>query len=110
MPLLFTVPLFSTFHAGTGGINKVFGVLIMLNFQSRISNYLFVVSARNSLAMSSDSESEMFITQSSFRGGTAIELSENNLESLLVAGADNEQAPKSGIVKTVCNICNCRSG
>ena len=29
---------FSTFHAGTGGINKVLGCLIMLVFQSRISN------------------------------------------------------------------------
>ena len=48
----------------------------MLVFQSRISNQLFVVNARNSLAMSSDSESELFITQSSFCGDTAIELDE----------------------------------
>ena len=41
--------------------------------------------------MSIDSESEMFITQSSFSGSTAIELLENNFESLFV-GADNEQA------------------
>ena len=41
--------------------------------------------------MSSDSESELFITQSSFSGGTAIKLSGNNFETLF-AGADNEQA------------------
>ena len=52
---------------------------------------MFVVNARNSLAISSDSESELSITQSSFRGGTAIELLENNFESLF-ACADNEQA------------------
>ena len=40
--------------------------------------------------MLSDSESELFITQSSFSGGTSIELSENNFESLF-AGADNEK-------------------
>ena len=33
----------------------------------------------------------MFITQSSFSGATAMELSENNFESLF-AGTDNEQA------------------
>ena len=49
------------------------------------------MNARNSLAMSSDSESELFNTQSSFCGDTAIELSENNFETLF-AGADNEQA------------------
>ena len=48
----------------------------MLVFQSRISNQLFVVNARNSLAMSSNSESELFITQSSFCDDTAIELDE----------------------------------
>ena len=41
--------------------------------------------------MLSDSESELFITQSSFSGSTSIELSENNFESLF-AGADNEKA------------------
>ena len=41
--------------------------------------------------MLSDSESELFITQSSFSGGTSIELSENNFESLF-ASPDNEQA------------------
>ena len=41
--------------------------------------------------MLSDSESELFITQSSFSGGTSIELSENNFETLF-AGADNEKA------------------
>ena len=51
---------------------------------------LFVVNARNSLAMLSDSESELFITQSSFNGSTSIELSENNFESLFV-GAGNEK-------------------
>ena len=40
--------------------------------------------------MLSDSESELFITQSSFNGSTSIELSENNFESLFV-GADNEK-------------------
>ena len=47
--------------------------------------------ARNRLAMLSDSESELFITQSSFSGSTSFELSENNFESLF-AGADNEKA------------------
>lgn len=41
--------------------------------------------------MLSDSESELFITQSSFSGGTSIEVQENNFESLF-AGADNEKA------------------
>ena len=41
--------------------------------------------------MSSDSESELFITQRRFSGDTEIELSENNFENLF-AGADNEQA------------------
>ena len=41
--------------------------------------------------MLSDSESELFITPSSFSGSTSIELSENNFESLF-AGADNEKA------------------
>ena len=38
-----------------------------------------------------DSETELFITQSSFSGSTSIELSENNFESLF-PGADNEKA------------------
>ena len=59
---------FLTLHAGTGGIHRFLGFLIMLVFQSRISNQLFAVNARNSLkslAVSSDSESEVepFITQ-----------------------------------------------
>ena len=41
--------------------------------------------------MLSDSESEPFITQSSFSGSRSIDLLENNLESLF-AGADNEKA------------------
>ena len=59
---------FLTLHAGTGGIHRFLGFLIMLVFQSRISNQLFAVNARNSLkslAVSSDSEPEVepFITQ-----------------------------------------------
>ena len=49
------------------------------------------MNARNRLAMLSDSESELFITQSSFSGSTSIELSENNFESSF-ASADNEKA------------------
>ena len=41
--------------------------------------------------MLSDSESELFITESSFSGSTSFELSENNFEYLF-AGADNEKA------------------
>ena len=41
--------------------------------------------------MLSDSESELFITQSSFSGSRSIDLSENNFESLF-ADADNERA------------------
>ena len=41
--------------------------------------------------MLSDSESELFLTQSSFSGSTSIELSENSFE-FLFAGADNEKA------------------
>ena len=41
--------------------------------------------------MLSYSESELFVTQSSFSGSTSIELSENNFESLF-AGANNEKA------------------
>ena len=44
--------------------------------------------------MLSDSESELFITQSSFSGGTSTEVSENNFESSF-AGADNEKAVDS---------------
>ena len=50
--LLFIILLFFCFltlHAGTGGIHKFLGFLIMLVFQSRISNYLFAVNPRNSL-------------------------------------------------------------
>ena len=59
---------FLTLHAGTVGIHKFLGCLIMLVFQGRILNQLFVVNARNSLkslAVSTDSESkvEPFITQ-----------------------------------------------
>ena len=50
-----------------------------------------VVNARNRLAMLSDSEPELFITQSSFSGSRSIDLSENNFESLF-ADADNEKA------------------
>ena len=50
-----------------------------------------VVNARNRLAMLSDSESELFITQSSFSGSRSIDLSENNFESLF-SDADNEKA------------------
>ena len=52
---------------------------------------LVVMKARNRLAMLSDSESELFITQSSFSGSRSIDLSENNFESLF-ADADNEKA------------------
>ena len=57
-----------------------------------------------SLAVSTDSdllEVELFITQtqSSFNGGTAIELSENNFESSF-AGADNEQAVDNFSLRT----------
>ena len=41
--------------------------------------------------MLSASESELFITKSSFSGSTSIELSENNFEYLF-AGANNEKA------------------
>ena len=41
--------------------------------------------------MLSDSESKLFITQSSFSGSRSIDLSENNFESLF-ADADNEKA------------------
>ena len=41
--------------------------------------------------MLSDSESELFVTQSCFSGSTSIELSENNFESLF-AGANNDKA------------------
>ena len=49
------------------------------------------MNARDRLAMLSDSESELFITQSSFSGSRSIDLSEKNFESLF-ADADNEKA------------------
>ena len=49
------------------------------------------MNAGNRLAMLSDSESELFVTQSTFSGDTSIEVSENNFESLF-ASADNEKA------------------
>ena len=76
---------FLTLHAGTGGIHRFLGFLIMLVFQSRISNQLFAVNARNSLkslAVSSDSEPEVepFITQTKAALVAVLqELSENNL-------------------------------
>ena len=48
--------------------------------------------------MLSDSESELFITQSRFSGSTSIELSENNFESLF-ACADNEKAVDNFILR-----------
>ena len=48
-------------------------------------------SARNRLAMLSDSESQLFVTQSGFSGSRTIDLSENNFESLF-ADTDNEKA------------------
>ena len=53
--------------------------------------FLLVVNAKNRLAMLSDSESELFVTQSSFSGSRSIDLSENNFESLF-ADVDNEKA------------------
>ena len=49
--------------------------------------------------MLSDSESELFITQSRFSGSTSIELSENNFESLFSC-ADNEKPVDSFILRT----------
>ena len=71
---------FLTLHAGTGGIHRFLGFLIMLVFQSRISNQLFAVNARNSLkslAVSSDSESEVepFITQTKAASVAVLQLS-----------------------------------
>ena len=79
---------FLTLHAGTGGIHRFLGFLIMLVFQSRISNQLFAVNARNSLK--SQKQSRLLLRLKQLRC-TAIELSENNFESSF-AGADNEQA------------------
>ena len=50
--------------------------------------------------MLSDSESELFITQSCFSGSTSIELSENNFESFF-ACADNEKPVDNFILRTV---------
>ena len=52
---------------------------------------LFVVNARNVLPMLSDSESELFITQSSFSGSTSIELSETNFVSLFTVQTTRKQ-------------------
>ena len=49
--------------------------------------------------MLSDSESELFVTQSSFSGSTSIELSENNFESLF-AGANNKKAVDNFSLRT----------
>ena len=49
--------------------------------------------------MLSDSESELFTTQSRFSGSTSIDLSENNFESLF-ADADNEKAVDNFILRT----------
>ena len=51
--------------------------------------------------MLSDSESELFITQSRFSGSSSrsIDLSENNFESLF-ADADNEKAVDNFILRT----------
>ena len=49
--------------------------------------------------MLSDSESELFVTQSSFSGSRSIDLSENNFESLF-AYADNEKAVNNFNLRT----------
>ena len=77
---------FSTlFHASNGGIHKLLGILIFLVLSESHFELLLVRSdhSRNSLAVSSDSESELklFITETQAvlgggGGGTAIELSE----------------------------------
>ena len=80
---------FLTLHAGTGDIHIFLGFLIMLVFQSRISNQLFAVNARNSLK--SQKQSRLLLKLRQLRCSTAIEHSESNYESSF-AGANNEQA------------------
>lgn len=71
---------FSTlFHASTGGIHKLLGILILLVLSESHFELLLVRSdhARNSLAVSSDSESELelFIIETQAALGTVLQLS-----------------------------------
>ena len=89
---------FLTLDAGTGGIHKFLAFLNLLVSQSCISNYLFVVNARNSLkslAVSSDSDLsdvEPFITQTKAALMAVLQLSFRKTILLFFSGADNEQA------------------
>ena len=85
MTLLFIFFVFVNTPCGHGGIHRFLGCLIMLVFQSRISNQLFAVNARNSLksltvSIDSEPEVEPFITQTKAAlVAVQQELSKNNL-------------------------------
>ena len=77
----------------------------MLVFQSRISNYLYEVNARNSLksqAVSSDSESEVepFIIQTKAALVAVLQLSFRKTILNSFAGADNGQAVDNSTFRT----------
>ena len=57
------------------------------------------MNARKRLAILSDSESELFVTQSSFSFSRSVDLLENNFESLF-ADADNEKAADNFNLRT----------
>ena len=94
---------FSILHSGTGGIHKFVGFSIMfyvfLKSRFELVVRLVLLNARKRLAMLSDSESELFVTQRSFSGSTSIELSGNNFESLF-ADANNEKAVNNFNLRT----------
>ena len=92
MPLLFIFLLFfntAYWHWWDSQVCRLFNYVSFLKSRFELVVRLVLVNARKRLAMLSDSESELFVTQRSFSGSTSIELSGNNFESLF-ADANNE--------------------
>ena len=100
MPLLFIFLLFCNIPCWHWWHSQVSWLFNYVSFQSRISNQLLAVNARNSLnslrqqcrAIQSQKQLEPFITPTKAASVAVLqELSENNL-NLQFAGAENEQA------------------
>ena len=72
-------------------VSLIVSLALKSPYGERSIKYVLYCNARNRVAMFSDSESELSITQSSFSSSRSIDLSENNFESLF-ADADKEIA------------------
>jgi len=91
------LPEGATLRQCTRGINHT-SASLFLHWQGFLKGckntlfVLFVVNARNMPAMWSNSESELFITQSSFSASTSIELSEKQLWILICGCRQRESS------------------